>query len=72
FSGAQPDSADLENLKMLREYDGKLTEALTGLQARLTAEGDSLVQNVHLLNNLDEIDNLAVLDNDFDEVSEEF
>ena len=72
FSGAQPDSADLENLKMLREYAGKLTEALTGLQARLTAEGDSLVQDVHLLNNLDEIDNLAVLDNDFDEVSEEF
>ena len=72
FSGARPDSGDLENLKVLREYAGKLTGALTGLQARLTAEGDSIVQNVHLLNNLDEIDSLAVLDDDFDEVSEEF
>lgn len=72
FSGAGPDSGDLENLKNLREYAGKLKEALTGLQARLTAEGDSIVQNVHLLNNLDEIDNLAVLDGDFDEVAEEF
>lgn len=72
FSGARPDRADLENLQMLREYAGKLTEALTGLQARLTAEGDSIVQNVHLLNNLDEIDSLAVLDDDFDQVAEEF
>lgn len=72
FSGEQPDRADLENLQMLGEYAGKLTDALTGLQARLTAEGDSIVQNVRLLNNLDEIDNLAVLDDDFDEVSEEF
>lgn len=72
FSGSQLDRGDLENLEMLREYAGKLSEALTGLQARLTAEGDSIVQNVRLLNNLDEIDSLAVLDDDFDEVAEEF
>lgn len=72
FSGDQPDSSDLENLRTLQEYAGKLTDALTGLQARLTAEGASIVQNVHLLNNLDEIDSLAVLDDDFDEVAEEF
>lgn len=72
FSGSQPDSGDLETLALLREYAGKLTEALTGLQARLTAEGGSIVQNVHLLNNLDEIDSLAVLDDDFDAVAEEF
>lgn len=72
FSGSGPDSGDLENLRTLREYAGKLSDALTGLQARLTAEGDSIVQNVHLLNNLDEIDDLAVLDGDFDEAAKEF
>ncbi len=72
FAGEEISGAELDNLKMLGEYAGKLTVALTDLQARLTAEGDSIVQNVHLLNNLDEIDSLAVLDDDFDEVSEEF
>lgn len=72
FSGAQLDSSDLENLSLLREYAGKLTAALTGLQARLTAERASITQTVHLLNNLDEIDTLAVLDDDFDAVAEEF
>lgn len=72
LSGEEIDSRDLEALGTLEEYAEKLTQALTDLQARLTAEGDSIVQNVHLLNNLDELDALAVLDDDFDEVAEEF
>lgn len=72
LAGERLTSEDLENLRTLRDYAGKLTEALTGLQARLTVEGDGIVQNVHLLNNIDEIDSLSVLDDDFDAVAEEF
>lgn len=72
LSGEEISGSDLDNLRMLGEYADKLIMALTGLQARLTAEGDSIVQNVHMLNNLDEIDALAVLDDDFDEVAQEF
>lgn len=72
LAGDDIGSEDLEALQMLGEYADKLTQALTGLQARLTAEGDSIVQDAHLLNNLDELDALAVLDDDFDEVAEEF
>lgn len=72
FSGAALEPADLEGFSTLWEYAGKLVEALTDIQARLTAENATIGRSVSLLNNLDEIDRLPTLDDDFDAVAEEF
>ncbi|RKJ41060.1 hypothetical protein D7X94_04415 [Acutalibacter sp. 1XD8-33] len=72
FSGSPPDERDLQGLDALEEYAGKLTTALTDIQSRLAAEKADIVQTVHLLNNITEIDRLASLDDDFDAVAEEF
>ncbi len=72
FRGTPLDRADLEGLASLREYAGKLSQALSGLQARLTAEGDDITQTVHLLNNVGELEELTPLDDGFDAVAEEF
>ena len=72
FSGAALEPADLEGLSTLWEYAGKLVEALTDLQARLTAEGAEIAYSASLLNNVDEIELLPSLDDDFDGVAEEF
>ena len=76
LSGSALDNKDLQNLKNLREYSNKLAAALTDLQSRLSAEQSGIVQRVSLLDNLDSSLNvpkpLAVLDDDFDAVSQEF
>ncbi len=72
FSGKGLEKPDMESLAALREYAGKLAGALTDIQSRLRAEGDHIVQTVSLLNNVTEIDQLALLDDDFDAVAEEF
>ena len=72
FSGSSLDETDLQGLATLKEYAGKLAQALTDIQSRLSAEQEDIVQTVHLLNNITEIDRLASLDDDFDAVAEEF
>lgn len=72
FSGAPLDSADLEGLSALEQYAGILTEALTALQSRLTAENTGIAQSVSLLNNVEEVERIPSLDGDFDAVAEEF
>lgn len=72
LSGGTLEKADLQGLAALREYAGKLTGALTQLQARLTAEQAGVVNTVSLLNNVGEVEELALLDDDLDQVAEEF
>lgn len=72
FSGEELQRQDLEGFSTLQAYAGKLEEALTGIQARLTAEGAQINRLESLLNNVDEIEELALLDDDFDSVAKEF
>lgn len=72
FTGAPLDHTDLEGLSTLERYAGILSEALADLQARLTAEGADIVQSVSLLNNVEVIEQIPLLDDDFDAVAEEF
>lgn len=72
FSQGAVGEEDLEGLAALSDYAGKLFEALTDTQARLTAEGAAIHRVEGLLNNADGIESLAVLDDDFDAVAEEF
>ena len=72
FSLGGLEEGDLAGLSTLCEYAGKLSDALQDTQARLTAEGASINQLESLLNNVDEIEALALLDDDFDEVAKEF
>lgn len=72
FSGKELQRQDLEGFSTLQAYAGKLEEALTGIQARLTAEGAQINRLESLLNNVDEIEELALLDDDFDSVAKEF
>lgn len=72
FSGRELQRQDLEGFSTLRTYAGRLEEALTGIQARLAAEGAQIHKIESLLNNVDEIEELALLDDDFDGVAKEF
>lgn len=72
FAGKALEEQDLAGLSTLSEYAAKLSGALTDTQARLTAEGAAIHKLESLLNNVDEIDSLALLDDDFDAVAEEF
>lgn len=72
FAGSKPDAKDLAGLAQLREYALRLTQALTGIQARLTAEQADIVQTVSLLNNLDDPLSAAALDGDLDPMAQEF
>ncbi len=72
FAGSRPDDKDLESLAQLRQYALRLTDSLTGIQARLTAEQADIVQAVSLLNNLDDPLSTAALDNDLDPMAQEF
>jgi len=72
FSGEALGEQDFAGLGTLSEYAAKLSGALTDTQARLTAEGASIHKLESLLNNVDEIESLALLDDDFDAVAEEF
>lgn len=72
FSGSPLEKADLQGLSSLRDYADRLAGALTQLQARLTAEQADVVKTVSLLNNVGELEELALLDDDLDEVAEEF
>lgn len=72
FAGSKPDRKDLEGLAQLREYALRLTDSLTGIQARLTAEQADIVRTVSLLNNLDDPLSTAALDKDLDPMAQEF
>ena len=63
---------ELQGLASLEGYAAKLGDALGEIQARLTAEGGSIHQIENQLNNVDEIDDLALLDDGFDQVAKEF
>lgn len=64
--------ADLQGLSILQDYAGRLFQALTDVQAELTAEKKSLVHLQSRLNNLDQLDALASLDDSIDEAAQEF
>lgn len=72
IAGHPLEDRDLQNLSALREYAGKLSDALGQLQARLSAEQSNIVHTVSLLNNVGELEELALLDDDFDQLAEEF
>lgn len=71
-SGGKLEEEDLQGLASLEGYAGKLTDALLGVQARLSAERAAIGRTESLLNNVDAIDTLPALDDDFDQVAEEF
>lgn len=71
-AGLPMEERDLENLSALREYAGKLSGALGQIQARLSAEQSGIVRTVSLLNNVGPLEELALLDGDFDQLAEEF
>lgn len=64
--------ADIRGLSTLQDYAGRLLQALTDIQAELTAEKKSLVHLQSRLNNLDRLDALAALDDSIDEAAQEF
>ncbi len=72
FSGQKLEAGDLDGLESLEAYAGKLAEALGDIQARLSAEKDSIHKLESLLNNVDAVEGMALLDDDFDEVAKEF
>lgn len=72
LAGGSLEQRDLENLSALGEYAGKLSAALEKLQARLTAEKSGIVHTVSLLNNVGQLEELALLDDDFDGLAQEF
>ena len=61
-----------DNISSLRQYARKLAEALNGIQARLTAEQADIAQAESLLNNVEAIEAIPVLDDDVDQVAQEF
>ncbi len=68
-----PQSEDRQkSLSVLAEYAGKLSEALQNAQARLNVENVSIGQVKSAWNNVEELDALPVLDDDFDQVAEAF
>lgn len=71
-AGKGLEDSDLKNLSAMEEYAGKLSKALWEIQARLGVERAAIGKTESLLNNVDEIDSLAVLDDDLDEVAKEF
>lgn len=70
--GKALEDKDADSLHTLEEYAGKLSEALSDVQARLNAERASIGKTRSLLHNVDAVDELPALDDDFDEVSKEF
>lgn len=72
LSGQEWEEGDVEGLATLEEYAQKLAAALGDVQARLTAEGAGIHKLESLLNNVDEVEQLALLDDDFDSVAKEF
>lgn len=62
----------MENISNLREYAKKLAAALTGIQARLTAEGANISKTERLLNQAEAIEEIPTLDDDVDQVAQEF
>ena len=61
----------MKNISNLREYAKKLTAALTGIQARLTAEGANISKTQRLLNQAEAIEEIPTLDDDVDQVAQE-
>lgn len=71
-AGRPMEERDIKNLSTLGEYAGRLSNALGQLQARLSAEQSGIVRTVSLLNNVGELEELALLDDDFEQLAEEF
>lgn len=71
-AGQSQADQDLENLTALEEYAGKLSDALQKAQARLSTENLSINKITSELSNVDGLDELPSLDDDFDEVAEAF
>lgn len=72
IAGKPLEDTDVENLAVLEEYAGKLSLSLQNIQSRLSAEQASIGRTRSLLNNVDGIDALFSLDDDFDQAAQEF
>lgn len=71
-AGLPPDEEAPANLQNLEEFAGKLSQALSGIQARIDTEELSMTQIRSALNNLDPPDSPPLLDGEFDEVAQSF
>lgn len=71
-AGETLEARDVENLETLKAYAEKLTQALQSAQARLNVENASIGETKSFLDNLETLQALPTLDDDLDEVAQEF
>ena len=71
-AGQQADEKELETLAVMRDYAGKLLEALEEMQAHLSVDKAQIGKAKSLMNNVDKIDELPKFDDNMDEVAQEF
>ena len=71
-AGGALTDADNENLQALGSYAEKLLTALENAQARLGTEDQRIHLSGSRFSNLQELDDLVTLDDDFDEAAKEF
>lgn len=72
LSGEEGPKQDTKTIEAMMTYAQKLSEALKGIQARLKVEKGSIAQTISILNNMEEMSGTSVLDDDIDQLAQEF